>query len=80
VPLIWARGCTPSRSVHCLPRAHLHPNLGQVGFFNPFFCILTPLQEISLTEFIGYKDGIKGYKIWNLETKKVVYSRDVVFR
>jgi hypothetical protein len=30
--------------------------------------------------FIGYKDGLKGYKIWNLETKKVVYSRDVVFR
>jgi hypothetical protein len=24
--------------------------------------------------YIGYKDGLKGYKIWNLETKKVVYS------
>jgi hypothetical protein len=23
--------------------------------------------------FIGYKDGLKGYKIWNPETKKVVY-------
>jgi hypothetical protein len=30
--------------------------------------------------FIGYKDGLKGYKLWNRETKKVVYSRDVVFR
>jgi hypothetical protein len=30
--------------------------------------------------FIGYKYGLKGYKLWNLETKKVVYSRDVVFR
>jgi hypothetical protein len=30
--------------------------------------------------FIGYKDGLKGYKIWNLETKKVVYRKDVVFR
>jgi hypothetical protein len=30
--------------------------------------------------FIGYKDGLKGYKLWNPETKKVVYSRDVVFR
>jgi hypothetical protein len=30
--------------------------------------------------FIGYKDGVKGYKLWNLETKKIVYSRDVVFR
>jgi hypothetical protein len=30
--------------------------------------------------FIGYKYGLKGYNIWNLETKKVVYSQDVVFR
>jgi hypothetical protein len=30
--------------------------------------------------FIGYKDGVKGYKIWNPETKKFFYSRDVVFR
>jgi hypothetical protein len=29
---------------------------------------------------IGYKDGLKGYKLWNPKTKKVVYSRDVVFR
>jgi len=30
--------------------------------------------------FIGYKDGLKGYKLWNPATRKVVYSRDVVFR
>jgi hypothetical protein len=30
--------------------------------------------------FIEYKYGLKGYNIWNPETKKVVYSRDVVFR
>eukprot|EP00253_Pinus_taeda_P032839 PITA_32839 len=30
--------------------------------------------------FIGYKDGLKGYKLWNLVTRKVVYNRDVVFR
>jgi hypothetical protein len=29
--------------------------------------------------FIVYKDGLKGYKLWNLETKKVVYNHDVVF-
>ena len=29
---------------------------------------------------IGQKDGIKGYKLWNPVTRKVVYSRDVVFR
>jgi len=30
--------------------------------------------------FIGYKDGLKCSKFWNLETKKVVYNRNVVFR
>jgi hypothetical protein len=30
--------------------------------------------------FIGYKDDMKGYNIWNLETKNIVYSWDVVFR
>ena len=27
-----------------------------------------------------YKDGLKGYKLWNPVTRKVVYSQDVVFR
>jgi hypothetical protein len=30
--------------------------------------------------FIGYQDGMKGYKLWNAETKKIVYSQDVVYR
>ena len=30
--------------------------------------------------FIGNKDGLKFYKIWNPETRKVVYNIDVVFR
>ena len=30
--------------------------------------------------FIGYKDGLNSYKIWNPETTKVVYNRDLVFR
>eukprot|EP00253_Pinus_taeda_P021890 PITA_21890 len=30
--------------------------------------------------FIGYKDGLKGYKLWNRVTWKVVYNQDVVFR
>ena len=30
--------------------------------------------------FVGYKDGIKDYKLWNPITKKIVYSRDVVFK
>ena len=30
--------------------------------------------------FFGYKDGVKGYKLWNPLTRKIVYNRDVVFR
>lgn len=30
--------------------------------------------------FIGYKYGVKGYKMWNLVTRKTIYSRDVIFR
>ena len=30
--------------------------------------------------FIGYKDGLKCYKLWNPETSKVFYNQDVVFR
>ena len=30
--------------------------------------------------FIRYKDGLKGYKLWNPIKWKVVYNRDVVFR
>jgi hypothetical protein len=37
-------------------------------------------KKVEKCIFIGYKDGIKAYKLWNSETTKVVYSRDVVFR
>jgi hypothetical protein len=30
--------------------------------------------------FICYKDGIKGYKLWHLITKKTTYSQNIVFR
>jgi len=30
--------------------------------------------------FVSYGDGIKGYKCWNLESQKIVYSHDVIFR
>ena len=29
--------------------------------------------------FLGYKSGVKGFKLWNLETQKVVISRNVIF-
>jgi hypothetical protein len=30
--------------------------------------------------FIGYKDGMKGYKLRDLVMRKTIYSRDVIFR
>jgi hypothetical protein len=37
-------------------------------------------KNVEKCIFIGYKYVLKVYKLWNPETKKVVYSRDVVFR
>ena len=31
------------------------------------------------TIFVGFKDGIKGFKLWDLEDKKFICSRDVTF-
>jgi hypothetical protein len=30
--------------------------------------------------FIRYKEGMKGYEIWDRASRKIVYSRDVAFR
>jgi hypothetical protein len=30
--------------------------------------------------FIGYKEGMKGYKLWDPASRKIVYNRNVVFR
>jgi hypothetical protein len=30
--------------------------------------------------FIGYKEGVKGYKLWDPASRKTMYSQDVVFR
>ena len=29
--------------------------------------------------FVGYKDGVKEYKMWNPTTRTIVYSKDVIF-
>lgn len=29
--------------------------------------------------FLGFKKGVKGFKLWDLKEKNVVISRDVVF-
>ena len=37
-------------------------------------------NKVEKCIFVGCKDGIKGYKLWNPVTRKIVYNRDVVFR
>src|SRR5207237_4123209 len=29
--------------------------------------------------FLSYESGVKGYKLWNPQTKKVVISRNIIF-
>ena len=29
--------------------------------------------------FLGYGDGVKGYRLWCLDSQKLIYSRDVKF-
>jgi hypothetical protein len=37
-------------------------------------------KRVEKCIFIEYKDGLKGYNLWNPENKKAVYNRHVVFR
>jgi hypothetical protein len=57
------------------------PSLTHLGIFGCDACVQVPKEKKSKLDkkdkkciFIGYKDSLKGYKIWNPETKKVVYS------
>jgi hypothetical protein len=36
-------------------------------------------KNVEKCIFIGYKYGLKGYKLWNPKNNKVVYSQDVVY-
>lgn len=61
-----------------------HTNLKEFGC-DPYLQV--PKENITKLDrkyerciFIGYQDGLKGYKIWNPETMKVVYNRDAVFK
>jgi hypothetical protein len=63
------------------------PSLTHLKVFGCDAYVHVPKENMSKLDkkaekciFIGYKDGLKGYKLWNPETKKVVYSRDLVFR
>eukprot|EP00253_Pinus_taeda_P009532 PITA_09532 len=63
------------------------PSLSHLRVFGCDAYVHVPKEEIIKLDskyenciFIRYKDGLKGYKFWNLVTRKVVYSQDVLFR
>jgi len=63
------------------------PSLSHLRVFGCDAYVHVPKEKLTKLDiksekciFIGYKDGLKGYKLWNPVTWKVVYSRDVVFR
>ena len=63
------------------------PTIKHMNFFGSDAYVNVPKEKRSKQDnkvekciFIGYKDGMKGYKLWNPVTKNIVYSRDVVFR
>ena len=29
--------------------------------------------------FVGFSEGVKGFRLWNSESKKIILSRDVTF-
>ena len=63
------------------------PSIKHLNFFGCDAYVHVPKEKRSKLDnkaekciFIGYKYGMKGYKLWNPITKKIVYSRDAVFR
>eukprot|EP00253_Pinus_taeda_P016903 PITA_16903 len=63
------------------------PSLSHLRVFGCDAYVHVPKEKLTKLDskskkciFIGYKDGLKGYKLWNPVIRKVVYSRDVVFR
>jgi hypothetical protein len=63
------------------------PSLKHLRFFGCDAYVHVPKENESKLDnkvekciFIGYKNGIKGYKLWNPITKKIVCNQDVVFR
>jgi hypothetical protein len=63
------------------------PSLTHLKVFGCEAYVYVPKENTSKLDkkdekciFIGYKYVLKGYKLWNPKTKKVVYSQDVVFR
>ena len=60
------------------------PSIKHLKFFGCDAYVHVPKEKRSKLDnkaekciFIGYKDGMKGYKIWNPITKKTIYNREV---
>ncbi|KAE8698382.1 putative ribonuclease H protein [Hibiscus syriacus] len=54
--------------------------------FGSIVYVMYNSQEISKLDlksrkckFLGYADGVKGYRLWDLTSRKVIISRDVIF-
>ena len=63
-----------------------NPSLAHLNFFGCDAFVHIPKEKRTKIDnkserciFIGYKYGIKGYKLWNLVTITTFYSRDVIF-
>ena len=57
------------------------PSLSHLRVFGCDAYVHVPKEKMTKLDnrserciFIGYKDGLKCYKIWNPETRKVVYN------
>jgi hypothetical protein len=37
-------------------------------------------KKVENCIFIGYKDGLKAYNLWNPKTRKIIYSQEFVFK
>ena len=71
------------------PYEALHGNKPSVGYFRIFGCLSfahIPKDERTKLEgksrkciFIGYSSTTKGYKMYDLDSKKIFLSRDVIF-
>ena len=64
-----------------------NPSLGNLRVFGCDAYVHVPKEnrrkmdnKVEKCFFMGYKDGVKGYNLWNPKTKSIVYSWDVVFR
>jgi hypothetical protein len=64
-----------------------NPSLSHLKVFGCDAFVHVPKEKRSKLDkkevkciFIGYKEGMKGYKLWDPASRKTMYNRDVVFR